>query len=319
MATATVGNLFVIDTVADTATSQPQVGAGIASFAHSVTLATNAAPQTFSDPVLVNDIIWENQTFSWFADVLADPQLGLVPGAAPDFPNGFSDLGVIGTTGAMTTSTDSILTGGALDPGFVLAYFNADRAQTVLQTEQTADTNIGIAVALDEGGNFVDVQYGPLSIVGNYHLRTDSGAVDAGADMSAIAELADDIDGEERALATPFDIGADEVVIVLTPDTDGDGVVDTQDNCTLVANADQRDTDADNFGNVCDADLDNSGGNVNLTDFSLFRIAFGSADGDADFNPSLYDSELTWIMAANLNFTMIVEFLFTFFVSGRRI
>ena len=89
--------------------------------------------------------------------------------------------------------------------------------------------------------------------------------------ISAIAELADDIDGEERALADPFDIGADEVVLVLTPDTDGDGVVDTQDNCTLVANADQRDTDADNFGNMCDADLNNSGGNVDLTDFSLLR------------------------------------------------
>ncbi len=291
MATATVGNLFVIDTVADTATSQPQVGAGIASFAHSVALATNAAPQTFSDPVLVNDIIWENQTFSWFADVNADPQLGLVPGDLPDFPNGFSDLGVIGAAGVLT-STSSILTGDTdpvtgllIDPGFVLAYFNADRAQTVLQTEQTANTNIGIAVALDEGGNFVDVQYGPLSIVGNYHLRTDSDAIDAGAN-SMIAELADDIDGEARVLADPFDIGADEVVIVLTPDTDGDGVVDTQDNCTLVANADQRDTDADNFGNMCDADLDNSGGNVNLTDFSLFRIAFGSADGDADFDGS---------------------------------
>ena len=84
-ATATVGNLFDIDTVAQTATSQPQVGAGIASFAHSTVLATNSA-QAFSNPELVNDIIWENRTFSWFADVFADPQFGLVPGGLPDFP-----------------------------------------------------------------------------------------------------------------------------------------------------------------------------------------------------------------------------------------
>ena len=178
-----------------------------------------------------------------------------------------------------------VFTEVALDPGFVLDYFNAPRDQTVLQVEQNANNLVGIAVALDEGGNFVDVQYGPLSIVGNYHLTTSSDAIDAGAN-SSIAELADDIDGEARGLADPFDIGADEVVLVLTPDTDGDGVVDTQDNCTLVANADQRDTDADNFGNMCDADLNNSGGNVDLTDFSLFRTAFGTAGPDADFDGS---------------------------------
>ena len=39
-------------------------------------------------------------------------------------------------------------------------------------------------------------------------------------------------------------------------------------------------------GNVCDADLDNSWPWVNLSDFSLFRAAFGQspANADADFN-----------------------------------
>ena len=38
-------------------------------------------------------------------------------------------------------------------------------------------------------------------------------------------------------------------------DTDGDGVSDDQDNCTRDFNPDQRDSDADNIGNRCDADI----------------------------------------------------------------
>jgi uncharacterized protein (TIGR03790 family) len=42
-------------------------------------------------------------------------------------------------------------------------------------------------------------------------------------------------------------------------DRDGDGIVDALDNCRDLPNPDQRDTDADGFGNVCDADLDGDG------------------------------------------------------------
>ena len=34
---------------------------------------------------------------------------------------------------------------------------------------------------------------------------------------------------------------------------------DARDNCTQIPNADQRDTDADGFGNLCDADFDGDG------------------------------------------------------------
>lgn len=67
-------------------------------------------------------------------------------------------------------------------------------------------------------------------------------------------------------------------------DTDGDGVPDASDNCTLVANADQRDTNGDGFGNVCDPDLDNNG-IVNTFDLNLLRSVFGtSGDLDADLD-----------------------------------
>jgi len=68
-------------------------------------------------------------------------------------------------------------------------------------------------------------------------------------------------------------------------DTDGDGVLDCEDNCTLVANPDQYDTDGDLYGNMCDADLDNNL-NVNYDDLDLFKLAWGSTGQglDADFN-----------------------------------
>jgi uncharacterized protein (TIGR03790 family) len=42
-------------------------------------------------------------------------------------------------------------------------------------------------------------------------------------------------------------------------DQDGDGLPDTRDNCRDIPNPDQRDSDADGFGNLCDADVDNDG------------------------------------------------------------
>ncbi|MEO1574061.1 MAG: thrombospondin type 3 repeat-containing protein, partial [Pseudomonadota bacterium] len=66
-------------------------------------------------------------------------------------------------------------------------------------------------------------------------------------------------------------------------DADGDGVPDTDDNCPQLQNADQRDTDADGFGNRCDADLNNDGV-VNVIDLGLLRARFFSSDPDADFN-----------------------------------
>jgi hypothetical protein len=71
------------------------------------------------------------------------------------------------------------------------------------------------------------------------------------------------------------------------PDADADGVPDQQDNCTVIANADQRDTDDDGFGNLCDADLDNSCA-INFQDLGLMKSAFfRSGDVDADLNGDL--------------------------------
>ena len=59
-------------------------------------------------------------------------------------------------------------------------------------------------------------------------------------------------------------------------DTDADGVPDSIDNCQLVANANQLDTNGDGFGNICDADINNSG-TVTTADFGLLRSVLGQA------------------------------------------
>ena len=70
-------------------------------------------------------------------------------------------------------------------------------------------------------------------------------------------------------------------------DTDQDGTEDACDNCTLVANAAQRDTDLDGYGNRCDADLDNDG-LVTIQDVVQFIAAFGTTDPDSDFDGDGY-------------------------------
>ena len=215
------------------------------------------------------------------------PVFGLLPDLSLSGAANFSDLGVIGAAGALnpvtsilTDATGTDVSNVSANPDFVIGYFNGARSETITQNEQ----NIGIlntAAALDEGGNFIDVAYGPLSLVGNYHLRTTSPAINGGV-ASVITALLNDIDGEAREGA--FDIGADEVVVsVSSADTDGDGVLDSQDNCTLIANPSQLDADSDGYGNICDADLNNDG-ITNSSDIPLFATLFLERDAVVDFS-----------------------------------
>lgn len=70
---------------------------------------------------------------------------------------------------------------------------------------------------------------------------------------------------------------------LLCQDTDFDGINDFGDNCTLVHNPDQRDTDGDGYGNFCDPDLNNDG-RVNFRDLEIIAAVFFGTDPDADLN-----------------------------------
>lgn len=66
-------------------------------------------------------------------------------------------------------------------------------------------------------------------------------------------------------------------------DEDQDGVEDTADNCLGVFDPEQRDTNRDGYGNLCDADLEN-GGFVDFVDLDLLKSVFFSDDDDADLD-----------------------------------
>ncbi len=84
-------------------------------------------------------------------------------------------------------------------------------------------------------------------------------------------------------------------------DADGDLVPDSSDNCTLVANPNQEDTDFDGFGNICDADF-NGDFIVNFLDVGLFVNVFMTNDVNADLNS---DGAVNF-----LDFGIMVNFLF---------
>jgi hypothetical protein len=69
----------------------------------------------------------------------------------------------------------------------------------------------------------------------------------------------------------------------LVADADADGVADANDNCLGVKNTNQSDTDGDGFGDLCDADFDQSG-MVNSLDLAILRDAFGTRTSKGDAN-----------------------------------
>ena len=119
----------------------------------------------------------------------------------------------------------------------------------------------------------------------NYGIKWD--VVDGGGGKSAstnhIAEIST---GQATAIgessSTNYTLVAGFKSI---PDSDADKILDTMDNCTQVVNLNQRDTDGDGFGNICDPDFDNSG-TVNAADLSYLKSKFFTTDPDADLDGS---------------------------------
>jgi len=95
-------------------------------------------------------------------------------------------------------------------------------ADNVVQTKSTSDDNLGKSTV-----TFTATGAGDVVIT--YTPRSDNGTV-------------------SKAVLNGIELSGDVVAV----DSDGDGILDSQDNCRTVANANQADGDGDGVGDVCD-------------------------------------------------------------------
>jgi parallel beta-helix repeat protein len=222
--TATVGGL--VDAATNISTPQP---AGISAERHSLALAgALGTPDGFSSPLsLVNNIVWQNRSFTYDATtgsahlepVLAATTIGECPAGA-----NYWDVGVLGEPLAnpalkldprrsiLTDTSGYHASNIAGDPDFLSPYCNGARTLSTPGPMQ-------VAAEVIEGGNFIDVRYGPLtpawpagSPPWDYHIGLNSAGLNNG---NNVGFLSSDFDNEHRPQGTGvpsgFDRGADEV------------------------------------------------------------------------------------------------------------
>ncbi|MCP4992915.1 MAG: hypothetical protein GY934_03880 [Gammaproteobacteria bacterium] len=204
--------------------------------------------QTFSDANLDNNIVFANRSFFWlnFDDPgTAAVETGLFPANCTTAPVGCDiaasadysdDLAVLDGTvdsGEVMFVRNSLLTDNAdnfaeyglsnniftTDPEFVNPVFNEGKQGLFVEEPTVLQT----AGAFDEGGNFIQVAFGPLTIVElgsvpnsrvfyDYHIGTGSPALDAAGNVGLGGDLGVDFDDDPRPNGGNNDIGADELL-----------------------------------------------------------------------------------------------------------
>jgi len=198
--------------------------------------------QDFSNADISNSIIEHNRSFFWLNFDDGDPTNGIDTGLFPadcvtaplgcdltivenytsdfavmDGPFTIADPITVGELDPQSCLLSDTVANAAFigsngnvtgDPGFVNGYFNGALGNIDIQEFTTIST----AGAFDEGGNFIQVAYSPLSLINSatgdaldYHIG-EGAAVNAGDTTLGV-----DIDDETRPQRALDDIGADEI------------------------------------------------------------------------------------------------------------
>ncbi len=175
--------------------------------------------------------------------------------------------------------------------GFNLIGFNGKSGWQNIGTQDQNPT------ALVPANSFVS----PATLIGNiinttldvnggstrsFSLSSNGGSGSSAYNKVTAGCLPADQRGQSRTLTAKCDIGSYEAI---KTDTDGDGLVDGVDNCPLLSNVAQTNTDGDNMGDLCDPDKDNDGV-LNANDFYELTSLGGRLDTDHDGIPDTCDA-----------------------------
>lgn len=179
--------------------------------------------------------------------------------------------------------------------------FNADASSAVAHAWRVRDATTGLHVdvlpgfadfSIPDGSTTLPVAgYTNHTVFGRLYRSTENAGWTFGPNTQVPYNDGEDIDGadvvlwyegylphtaaEGPGLWHSTGVRLVSNLVPPPPDGDGDGVPDAMDNCSLVANANQLDTNGDGFGNRCDADFNNNG-LVDSQDAALLKAAFGS-------------------------------------------
>jgi IPT/TIG domain-containing protein len=154
----------------------------------------------FSDPVLFNNVFWQNEAFH-----LTGAGAGFDAGLAS---SGFKDLEVLApATGPYTQSSYNDCTALSANCAGTNHNISADPLFV-----QQVDTDFqALAFAGDPSFVTVIIKSKPSDPSGNYHVGQSSPVIDAGAaSANGVSAPADDFDGQARPLGPAFDMSADE-------------------------------------------------------------------------------------------------------------
>ncbi len=217
---------------ATTSTGDP-APAGVSTVQNSSLLQATLPPNApiFSDPVLFNNIFWDNRAGSWDGNGVAG--IGL-----PGDPNPIRlwDLGVADGTGKLSPKYSMLQVDN-------LPYIIPDASNQIgvdPQVVQTYDTSVAVFPWRTNPAGFVGISLVavdlPPNLMGDYHITPGSQAVDAGTHNSnGVKAPKRDYDADRRPQCMDVDVGADEVPENLFGDLNGDCVVNVADVQLMVA------------------------------------------------------------------------------------